>query len=201
MDIEDKMYDYKYGFAKIIRVITISPINALVLVLILKANTSNVFTLSKEAVSAIIFLCVGPVSAYFLQRFIPAYKDNGRRGQRDLAIIASNISYAIGIVSGYLLGFSPSSMFVMWTYLFCGAGIMVFNRFCVTQISGHACGAAGPAYCLMYFFGIRGALSLIVLAAVWASSLIMKRHKPVELVLGSLEPLLAMALAYPITLL
>lgn len=72
---------------KMIRVITIAPLLVLVMIVIVAGNCEGIFLSLWQMIYSLFFLGIMPLLAYPLQKHIPAYKEKGREGQRNLAII------------------------------------------------------------------------------------------------------------------
>ena len=72
---------------------------------------------------------------------------------------------------------------------------MIFgcNKLLHRKASGHACGVAGPAALLIYFGVPAWIPALLVLAAVWWASLVMRRHTLGQLAGGTVIPVAVMA--------
>lgn len=178
----------KNNIAKAIRIITLAPVTGLVLFTILYKVRPQFFSGIHDYIFAILFITVFPISAYPLQKFIPRYKEAGRKGQRNLAIITANLGYLFGIITVLLTDAGSEILIIFLTYLLSGALIIVFNKFLKIRASGHACGTAGPIATLICYAGLRAVSGLSVLFAVYWSSLVMKRHTWSELIIGTMIP-------------
>ena len=86
------------NFWKIIRILTAAPIMATMALILLWIRTRDIFTNLPQLL--LLLLCLGllPLLAYPMQRFFPRFKDQGRNGQRHLAMI-----FAVG---GYILSYN-----------------------------------------------------------------------------------------------
>ena len=84
-----------------IRKITIPPVFAVVLLLSLYFSYPEQFGAVWHMIGGIVFLAILPVLAYPLQKYILGYKDNGRDGQRSLAMIFSFAGYLLGTVVAF----------------------------------------------------------------------------------------------------
>lgn len=80
---------------KVIRVITVAPVLALAMAGVVAWNCGGVFPSAWNLAYSMFFLGVLPLLAYPLQKYIPAYKDKGREGQRNLAIIFAAAGFTI----------------------------------------------------------------------------------------------------------
>lgn len=182
------------NLAKIIRIITVAPIMAFILLLTLYLCKPLLFGSPVNFVLSIIFLVVFPLLAYPLQPFIKKYKEKGREGQRTLAIYFAVAGYIGGCLSAIFLK-APKNVWVIYlTYLFSGILIMLFNKLFHFRASGHACGIAGPFAVLIYFGQPCGYVGILILALAWLSSLHMKRHTNLQLIGGTLIPILSLGL-------
>lgn len=176
---------------KFVRIITLAPIMAFLALTILYLVKPYVFRGQYNYIITIVFLTIFPLLAYPLQPFIPSFKDQGRDGQRKLAIVAAVVGYVLGIV--YAVAFSHSSdlLLIYLMYLVSGLVILVTNKIIKIKASGHACGVVGPVVYLWHFIGRWAALGGVFLVAVYWASLKMKRHTWAELALGSIIPIFA----------
>lgn len=150
---------------------------------------ADVFGSAADLIFAILFLSVLPVLAYPMQKFIPSYKDKGREGQRNLAIIFAVAGYVLGCIAA-LITRAPAGVWIIYLeYLFSGLGIFIFNKAFKIKASGHACGVAGPAI-LLAGFGIYCAAipAAVIFGLVVWSSLRMKRHTAPQLIAGTIIP-------------
>lgn len=190
----------KRKLAKIIRVITVAPVMALLLLIILYFTRDGFFGNTTNLVLAVVFLVVLPLLAYPVQPLIPYFKDKGRDGQRTLAMIGATIGYVLGLGSSLFLPVSDYLMVIYLTYLFSGISLVLLNKVFKIKASGHACGVAGPIFSLIYFLGPWVLFGLLLLAAVYWASLLMGRHDKSELVIGSTVPTYAFLLAFLIVL-
>ncbi len=177
--------------AKAVRVITIAPVMAAILftVLFFKKDLS---VSTWDYIAALAFICLLPVTAYPLQRFLPPFRDRGRDGQRALAFVMCNAGYVLGAVYAFAFTDSRAIFTLFFTYLMSGAVLLIVNKLVGFKASGHACGIAGPVAALAYFGGsaflwVGGALFF---GALWAS-LYMKRHTVLQFLIGALIPVLA----------
>lgn len=191
---------FKQRLAKIIRVATVAPVMALMLLVILYFTRAGFFGNSLNLVLAIVFLVVLPILAYPLQPYIPHFKDKGREGQRSLAMWMSSLGYILGLVSAVFLPVSNYLLVIYLTYLFSGISLLLLNKVFKIRASGHACGVAGPIFSLLYFLGPWVLFGLILLAAVFWASLNMDRHDKSELLIGTTVPTYAFLLAFLIVI-
>ena len=177
--------------AKFFRVITIPPIVAVVLILLL--HFAGGFFPGYDAWWAIFFLAVMPSLSYGIWAVIPKLREKGRSTQRFLAVIFSVIGYIGGTLYCVFVSGSNVELLVYLTYLISGFLILIFSYVFHLKGSGHACGLAGPvammSYCLTPFYSI----GFVLLGVVFWCSLKLKRHNISQLIVGSTMPIAAMA--------
>lgn len=180
--------------AKVIRILTLAPVMACAALITLFFVRPEVYGRTASFVCALVFLTVLPLLAYPLQPVTPGYRDRGREGQRNLAMIFAVSSYILGCIVNLFLH-APQAMWVIYLeYLLSGALIMLFNKCFHRKASAHACGVAGPCALLLYFHIdalIPGILALIL---TWWAILKLKRHTASQLAGGTVIPLAVMCL-------
>ncbi len=170
-------------FYKIIRVLTVPPIMASALFLLLWGYGEIE---PVDSLLGVLFIGILPILSYPLQRFIPYFKDKGREGQRNLAIIFSVMGYILGCVLALIFEAPTVILFVYLDYLISGILIAVFNKLFKLKASGHACGIVGPVAMLLYFkVYIPAAVGAALTVLVFISSIKMKRHTFSQLLIGS----------------
>lgn len=174
------------------RILTVAPIIAIATFTILHFVSPEITGSTLNYVLGIIFVAIFPILAYPLQPILPYFKDKGRNGQRNLAIIMSVFGYVGGIIFAFALRMPDKMQALFLTYFISGVLIFVFNKVLKISASGHACGVAGPIAFLTYIYGPIALLGLPLLALVFWASLGMGRHKASELVVGSAIPIAAM---------
>ena len=182
--------------SKIVRVVTIAPIMALILLIYLFVKKPEIYSGTVHFILAMLFLTLMPVSAYPLQRFVPPFRDKGRDGQRTFAIIMAVIGYICGIFSTLFFHATKSLLIIYLTYLISGLGVALINKLTPIRASGHACGIVGFVALLVFFAGPWGLLGLGFYAAAFVSSLFMERHTIREFIVGSFIPIIGFALSY-----
>jgi hypothetical protein len=192
----------KMKAAKIIRVITVPPVMAGSLILILALCRKGMFRGAGDIVLAVLSLMIIPVLAYPLQNVIPGFKGKGRDGQRKLAFIFTLFGYLAGTIIGYLTHVTADLQFVLNAYLLSVLILIFFNKVLHIRASGHGCSVTGPLVRLIYFIGPVVILPCIMLACavVW-SSVLLKRHKPSDLAFGGLSVIISCAILLLIGLL
>lgn len=188
----------KLKIAKFARIITVAPLMALITLCTLFWRVPTVFGGKVlPFVLGIFFLTVLPLLAYPLQPVIPYFKERGREGQRNLAMIFAVSGYILGCITNIFVGHTVQLWIVYLIYLFSGMSILVLNKVFHLRASAHACGVAGPAVMLAYF-GVLWALifGIIFYVAAFISSLIMKRHTWQQFIGGTLVPIAALVILH-----
>lgn len=172
--------------AKTIRVITVPPVLICALLLTMFFKSGNDFTKPIELVLALFFQVVMPIMAYPLQKVIPAYKDKGRDGQRNLAFILNGLGYTFAVIYGLIFNISSVLRFIFFVYFASVLILTIINKVIKLRASGHACSIVGTMICFVYFVGLKAVLLCAVLIALilWAS-LKLKRHTIKEFMIGS----------------
>lgn len=189
---EEKMHK----LAKIIRVLTVAPLMALIAFILIWIFNKDVFIDYTNLILTILFIVAFPLFSYVLQPFTPKFKNEGRKGQRKLAIIMSVIGYVLGLALALILNLSEGTKMIFICYVMAGTLIFVFSKFTPIKASGHACGVAGPIVYLSYFLGPWSLFGLLILVLVYWCSLYMKRHTFRDLIFGTLIPFIAFGIAY-----
>ena len=173
-----------------IRKLTVPPVFAAALLLILYVAYPEFYHTPWQLIGGLVFLCILPLSAYPLQRFIPHFTDRGREGQRSLAMIFSSVGYLFGVLLVLLTNASAELRLVFYEYLLCGITMLVFNKVFKLRASGHACGITGPVLLLLYFkLYIPALIGMAFIVSVYVSSLRAKQHTAPQLVGGSMIPI------------
>jgi len=171
--------------AKVIRIATLPPIMATLLILILWNDYPPY-----HAPAALFALVILPMLSYLVWRLVPSLYSKGRDSQRKLAVIFSVIGYIGGLLFCVFCNGSTEELYIYLCYVFSGVMIAI-SSVLGFKSSGHAAGSAGPVAVLVlckspwYIFGV------VILALVFYSSRVLKRHTVQELILGSAYPVLA----------
>lgn len=181
--------------AKVIRIITVAPIMSAVLIAILFWQFPDSFREPFDIMISILFLVVFPLLAYPLQPLIPGYKEKGREGQRNLAIVFALIGYVFAVIFALFRNPSSGVWIIYLTYLLSALFIALFNKVIHLKASGHACGVAGPVWALIWFLGAKATFGLVFLAAVYWASIKTQRHKMAELLAGTLISAFSLAIS------
>lgn len=187
---------FRQHLAKVIRVLTIPPVMALLLLITLFFTRTDFFGNTLNLALAIFFLVVLPILGYPLQPLIPHFRDKGRDGQRSLAMWMASAGYILGVITAVLLPVSDYLLIIYLTYLLSCLSLMLLNKVFRIKASGHACGVAGPIFSLICFIGPWLLFGVLLLAAVYWASLRMKRHDKAELLIGTTVPTLSLLLAF-----
>ena len=182
-------------FFKVIRRITVPPVFAAALAIILYFTHFDYFGSVWHLLGALFFLCVLPTLAYPLQRFIPKYKDRGREGQRSLAMVFSFLGYLFGTLVALAFSAPFELKILYFEYLLCGIAMLLINKVFKLKVSGHACGIVGPVIMLAYFgLYIPAIIGALLVILVYISSLKTKEHTLMQLLGGSVIPAFVLAL-------
>jgi hypothetical protein len=181
--------------AYVIRVVTVAPIMALVMLLILYIKKPPFFGDTLTFILTVLFLVVLPLLAYPLQPLIKPYKDKGRDGQRTLAIIFAVAGYILGCISALVFQAPRDAFTIYLSYFLSGLLVMLINKLLHFRASGHACGITGPFMLLVYFGQPIGYfIGVPVLIISWLSSLYMKRHTTAQFIAGAVIPFAALGI-------
>ncbi len=180
--------------AYVIRVITVAPIMALVLLIVLYFNSPLTFGSTAVFLMTVFFLVVLPLLAYPLQPLVKKYKDKGREGQRTLAMIFAVAGYILGLASAIIFGAPTDVLVIYLAYMISGLLVALTNKVFHFKASGHACGIAGPFMLLVYFGQMIGYAGLGVLIIAWIASFYMKRHTWPQLLVGTAIPFSALGI-------
>ena len=144
----------------------------------------------------VLFLTVLPLLAYPLQPVIPHFKDKGRDGQRNLAMIFAVFGYVGGIIYSFAADSGLNLKMVFMTYLISGVMILFSSKVLHFKASGHACGIAGPmALALVLGLWIWW-IYLPLFIIVCATSVKMKRHTFPQFLVGGIIPVVVTAVLY-----
>jgi hypothetical protein len=178
--------------AKAVRIITVAPIMAAILIAVLYWQVPDFRNPYVLGIS-VLFLVAFPLLAYPLQPLIPGFKNKGREGQRNLAMLFAVIGYVVIVLIAVFINPSSVAWTIYLTYLLSAVLIALLNKVIHLKASGHACGVAGPVLALIWFVGINALYGLVFLGLVYWASIKTKRHKFVELLAGTIVPGCALA--------
>lgn len=183
----------KRKLAKIIRIITIPPVEIFVMLTILYRTYGNIFASTKEFFLAVLFLAVIPMCAYI----VPAKssdKEAARNHQRNLAFAFNFLSYLAAVLIGYFASFSHMLLQILTAYFLSVLLLTLLNKVAHIRASGHACSCTLPYLILSFYFGsIALFICLILYFAEFWASVELKRHTKSEFLIGSLTACLTFA--------
>lgn len=178
-----------------IRKITVAPIMADIFLICMIIHIFWVFGDILRWVYCLIFIGVFPLFAYPMQKYIPKFRDKGRRGQRILAMIFAVTGYVLGCLCNLIFSSSVGVWVIFLEYLLSGLIVFIFNKLFKLKISGHACGIAGPIALFLYFgLYVQAVIGMLFFVAVYISSLRIKRHTIWQLLGGSAIPIVVIGL-------
>ena len=183
--------------AEIIRIITIPPIEALVMLLILYGAKREVFGNLKRLMMAVIFLSVIPICAYPMASG-KRRGESDRNKQRNMAFAFNFLSYLAGMLMGYAMGCTRMLQWILNSYFLVVLILTIINKGFKIRASGHACSCTFPYLVLSYFFGNKAAVICLILylAEFWAS-VTLKRHTIQEYLGGTVVACLVFAGIFP----
>lgn len=185
--------------AKIMRVITVPPFLALILVLYLYFGIDGYFNSPFEAVIVGFCIIIVPLLAYPISYFVPKLRAGGRKSERNMAFIMTGTGYALLLPVVIFGNFTDNLSVICLTYVFSVILLILFNSTPALKASGHACGVFGPMLVFIYAGGAYMLAPCILLSAlvIW-SSLKLERHTVRELVLGGICPMIALIISFVI---
>lgn len=173
-----------------IRRITIAPVLACIMLVVLRVCRRDIFQNEGQFVYSIFFLTIVPILAYPLQKHLPYFQEQGRDGQRQLALIFAFLGCLGECLVNTATHVSKGLTLVGGTYLLSGLILLLLNRTFHFSASGHAAGvsAAGvvPIALGVHWIAIP---TVVVLVLVYFSSLYMRRHTFSQLLGGTLIPI------------
>ena len=177
---------------RMIRIITTAPVLAMAALTVLWIFRREVFSSVWQFGGLIGCLGILPLLAYPLQRFSPRVQNQGRAGQRILAMIYAFCGYVLSCMICILTKASRNIWMFCLEYLLCGLGILVFNKVLHLKISGHICGIIGPMVLLAQNdLPAMIPVGIIILILVAIASLKINRHTILQMVGGGVVPLIA----------
>ena len=177
----------------VVRVLTLPPI-VTGLTLVLMYAPAGLLTL-RELLLCEVFLLLVPLAAYPLREIFHIGR-NRREGQRSTALVLSAAGYACGFIWSLLVPCSWLVHILFLSYVVSVAALLALNAGLGLRASGHACSTTAPVFLLTWklhpLFLIP---SLLLIAAVYRSSLKLSRHTLPQLLIGSSISLLACGLS------
>lgn len=178
---------------KVTRVITIPPFVAGVMVLLLYLGTHCIDF--KDFVAAEACLVLVPCLAYPIGSITRGKKDM-RDSQRNAALVLSGVGYALGLAWTFIYSSSNVMKVLFMAYMISIVVLLFINKIIKFKASGHACSTTAPIVMLTWQMGALAiAPGLLLIAAVYYSSLKLKRHTLPQLIAGSCISLLAVCVA------
>ena len=170
----------------VVRVLSIAPLLCAIMLTVLFVTRPELFRAWYTYASMMATLGVLPVLAYPLQRFIPRFRDKGRKGQRMLAMIFAVAGYVLCAIALLILKGTNAEWVICLTYLISGGVIMLVNKVFKLHASGHGCGVVGPIPLLIFFHSYIAAI-LYAISAIFVciSSVRSKRHSLSEFLGGA----------------
>ncbi|QRN83181.1 hypothetical protein JR338_00015 [Chloroflexota bacterium] len=184
----------KNKLAYFIRIFTVAPFMALVLLITLYLRAPQTFGNQLTFAATVFFLTGLPLLAYPLQPLFRKFRDGGREGQRKLAMLFAVAGYIGGLIFAIATRATQDVIIIYVAYLISGSLVGLTNKVLHFKASGHACGVAGPFMLLVYFGQPIGYLGFGVLAITWLASLYMKRHTWPQLLAGNTIPFISLAM-------
>lgn len=177
----------------VVRVLTLPPI-VTGLTLVLMYAPARLLTL-RELLLCEVFLLLVPLAAYPLREIFHIGRKR-REGQRSTALVLSAAGYACGFIWSLLVPCSWLVHILFLSYVVSVAALLALNAGLGLRASGHACSTTAPVFLLTWklhpLFIIP---SLLLIAAVYRSSLKLSRHTLPQLLIGSSISLLACGLS------
>lgn len=177
----------------VVRVLTLPPI-VTGPTLVLMYAPAGLLTL-RELLLCEVFLLLVPLAAYPLREIFHIGR-NRRDGQRSTALVLSAAGYACGFIWSLLVPCSWLVHILFLSYVVSVAALLALNAGLGLRASGHACSTTAPVFLLTWklhpLFIIP---SLLLIAAVYRSSLKLSRHTLPQLLIGSSISLLACGLS------
>ena len=173
--------------AKIIRIITVPPLLALLLITYLYFGATGYFNMPVEAVIMAFCIVICPLIAYPVCFFVPSLRRLGREKERSTAFITTTVGYVFLLPFIFFAGITDKLAIICLTYVLSVVFLLIFNKIIGLRASGHACGVFGPLLVFIYAGGAYMVIPVIILSAmtIW-SSLVLGRHSVSELVLSAL---------------
>ena len=180
----------KDSAARIIRICTLAPLLAALMLIFLYATQPKMFNSIGGLLRQLLFLSLLPLLAYPVQPLIPPFRGKGREGQRHLAMIFAFAGSLLNGIVNICVHPSRELSLIGWVYLLSGITILLCNRLFRLRASGHAAGV-GAIIGLLTLTGHPGTLvvTLPLLFLVFWSSIAAKRHTLSQLIGGTLIPI------------
>jgi len=169
---------------RIIRIATLPPIVTGLTVLLLYFFAADKMPTADFIVSEICLLLI-PVLSYPIREIFRIGKER-REGQRNTALVFSAIGYTIGFIWAMAADSSMLTKVFFSSYLFSVIVLLIINKAVKFKASGHACSTTAPTVFLVWQLNAWFIIPCAALiAAVYQSSLKLKRHTLPQLIAGS----------------
>jgi len=196
-DMNTKKSDLGTKLAKVIRVIFIPPVMVAILIFLLRGSDAGVITTPVEFWLSLGMLSILPVLAYPASLILPRGEKSARDSQRTIAFAFSGAGYVLCWVLGNILRVNDFLQTIYTIYLSSFLLLLLLNGVFHLKASGHACSITGPLLIFAYLFGVIGVLTaLAVYASIFWASIKLGRHRPKELLLGSMTSVLPCIAAF-----
>ena len=175
----------KTKIAKSIRIVTVPPVLAAVMLLILHGRYGGAFASDHELIAAVLLLAVTPMLAYPVAAVCKG-RDR-RKTERKLAFLFNLIGYLCALLSGLIFHYSHMLMTIFAAYAAAVVLLTLLNRLTAIRASGHACSCVLPYLFLVRWLEPWVLLILVPLyAAEFWASVELKRHTVPEFLWGSM---------------
>lgn len=183
----------KEKIAKIIRIITIPPVEVFAMLIILYEMKKMEFGNLGNLIIVVLLLSIIPVCAYPVASKMRG-KDDARNNQRNMAFLFNFLSYLAAMLIGYYMGYSSMLQGILNAYFLSVLVLTIINKGVKIKASGHACSCTLPYLFLSYYFGryVAGICLVLYLLEFWAS-IELKRHTVKEFLIGSMVACLVFA--------
>lgn len=182
-------------FAKVVRIVTIAPVSAIMISLLVYFCLPSTFNSIYELLLMIFIIGMIPTLAYPIQRYFKIFQGDPRSAERKLAFIFSIAAYTLGALIAIVHPIPEMQKIIYFTYFFSGLIMCLTNFGLRVKASGHMCGIAGPIAIAIYFFGYQYLFLMVILILVGWSSLKLKRHSFQDLVVGFIIPIISLAIS------
>ncbi|MBR5429385.1 MAG: hypothetical protein IK116_02530 [Firmicutes bacterium] len=167
---------------KIMRVLTLPPLVAILTAALLWLGAGMT---GAEFAAAALLLGLVPLLAYPLWELFPNQEDR-RSGQRTYALYCSVAGYAIGFLWSQLSAHTPELRVLFSSYVISVVILILLSKLAGFKASGHACSSTAPLVLITWKLGlVIVPLGLLILFAVYYSSLRLGRHTLAQLLAGS----------------
>jgi membrane-associated phospholipid phosphatase len=164
----------------------------------LSADTTSGAICSVAAVFAATVLPIVNIM-FFSRKFNNSDKlDVVNKEDRMLPLIAGVLGYMVGVVLLYLLNAPWLATVLMICYAVVTAAIALVTPY--WKISIHSCGVIGPSMGLALCFWPIGLVYFLILPPVAWSRYVLKKHTPMQLVMGALLGFVITAIIFAVLL-